>query len=381
MRYCKRCVMPDTRPEIVFNEEGICDACLSADRKETSIDWGEREHKFRQILDRYRSKDGSKWDCIIPVSGGKDSCYQAYVMKYKYEMTPLCVNFVPCEMTDVGHKNLQFLRDLGFDLIQVGANRKVYREMSKIGFHKLGDCCWPEHIGIFTTPVQIAVQYNIPLIIWGENSQLEYGGPANARESQVLDRRWLEEYQMLGYRISDLVHDGFDLRDLKVWQYPSDDDLRRVGVTGLFLGHFTKWDGRHNMEVMTELGWHHSPGGPVEGTYTDYENLDCKWVGGLHDYLKFVKYGYGRATDNACIDIRFGRMPREEGLRLAKQWEGKIPHKYLPDFLRFIDCSMEEFMATIDRFTNPYLFRRDEDGNFIRDQNGDLIKLDYGFEG
>jgi N-acetyl sugar amidotransferase len=379
MRYCKRCVMPDTRPEIVFNEEGICDACLSGDHKEFSIDWDGRDRQFRKILDQYRS-DGSKWDCIIPVSGGKDSCFQAYTMKHKYGMNPLCVNFVPCEMTDVGHKNLEFLRDLGFDLIQVGANRKVYREMSKIGFHKLGDCCWPEHIGIFTTPVQVAVRYNIPLIIWGENSQLEYGGPASAREAQILDRRWLEEYQMLGYRISDLVHDGFDPKDLKVWEYPSDEDLRRVGVTGLFLGYFTKWDGRRNMELMTELGWHHNPSGPVEGTYTDYENLDCKWVGGLHDYLKFVKYGYGRATDNACIDIRFNRITRDEGLRLAKQWEGKIPHKYLPDFLSFIDCTMEEFMTTVDRFTNPYLFLRDEDGNFIRDQGGDLIKLDYGFK-
>lgn len=379
MRYCKRCIMPDTRPEIVFNEEGVCDACLSADRKESAIGWEERDRQFQKILDQYRS-DGSKWDCIIPVSGGKDSCFQAYTMKRKYGMNPLCVNFVPCEMTDVGHKNLEFLRDLGFDLIQVGANRKVYREMSKIGFHKLGDCCWPEHIGIFTTPVQIAVRYNIPLIIWGENSQLEYGGPASAREAQILDRRWLEEYQMLGYRISDLVHDGFDPKDLKVWEYPSDEDLRRVGVTGLFLGYFTKWDGRRNMELMTELGWHHNPSGPVEGTYTDYENLDCKWVGGLHDYLKFVKYGYGRATDNACIDIRFNRITRDEGLRLAKHWEGKIPHKYLPDFLRFIDCSMEEFMATVDRFTNPYLFQRDEGGNFVRDQGGDLIKLDYGFK-
>jgi N-acetyl sugar amidotransferase len=380
MRYCKKCIMPDTRPEIVFNEEGICDACISAERKHSEINWEERETQFREILDKYRSKDGSKWDCIIPVSGGKDSCYQAYVMKHVYGMTPLCVNFVPCEMTDVGHKNLEFLRDQGFDLIQVGANRKVYRDMSKIGFHKLGDCCWPEHIGIFTTPVHIAVKFNIPLIIWGENSQLEYGGPAHAREAQVLDRRWLEEYQMLGYRISDLVHDGFDMRDLKVWDYPSDEDVRRVGVTGLFLGYFTKWDGKRNMEMMTKMGWHHNPHGPVEGTYTDYENLDCKWVGGLHDYLKFVKYGYSRATDNACIDIRFGRMTRDEGLRLAKEWEGKIPHRYLPDYLSFIDCTMEEFMETINRFTNPYIFKRDEDGNFIRDENGDLIKLDYGFE-
>lgn len=371
--------MPDTRPEIVFNEEEICDACLSAERKHKNIDWDERERQFRDILDRYRS-DGSKWDCIIPVSGGKDSCYQAYTMKHTYGMNPLCVNFVPCEMTDVGYKNLEFLRDLGFDMIQLGANRKVYREMSKIGFHKLGDCCWPEHIGIFTTPVKIAVQFNIPLIIWGENSQLEYGGPAHAREAQVLDRRWLEEYQMLGYRISDLVHDGFNMDDLKVWQYPSDEELHRVGVTGLFMGYFTRWNGRSNMEKMTELGWHHNPGGPVEGTYTDYENLDCKWVGGLHDYLKFVKYGYGRATDNACIDIRFGRMTRDEGLRLAKQFEGKIPHKYLQDYLDFIDCSMDEFMETVNRFTNPYLFKRDDEGNFIRDENGDLIKLDYGFD-
>lgn len=380
MRYCKRCIMPDTRPEIVFNEEGVCDACISAERKHSEIDWNERERQFLEILNKYRSKDGSKWDCIIPVSGGKDSCYQAVTMRHKYGMTPLCVNFVPCEMTDVGHKNLEFLRDQGFDLIQVGANRKVYREMSKIGFHKLGDCCWPEHIGIFTTPVHIAVQFNIPLIIWGENSQLEYGGPAHAREAQVLDRRWLEEYQMLGYRISDLAHDGFDMRDLKVWNYPSDEDVHRVGVTGLFLGYFTKWDGKRNMEMMTELGWHHNPEGPVEGTYTDYENLDCKWVGGLHDYLKFVKYGYSRATDNACIDIRFGRMTRDEGLRLAKQWEGKIPHRYLPDYLSFIGCTMDEFMETLNRFTNPYIFKRDDDGNFIRDENGDLIKLDYGFE-
>lgn len=380
MRYCKCCVMPDTRPEIVFNEDGICDACISAEQKKSNIDWIEREQQFKDILSKYRSVDGKSWDCIIPVSGGKDSCFQAYTLKYKYGMNPLCVNFVPCEVTEVGHKNLEFLRDLGFDLIQVGANRKVYREMSKVGFHKLGDCCWPEHIGIFTAPVQIAVKYKIPLIIWGENSQLEYGGPAHARESQILDRRWLEEYQMLGYRISDLVNDGINLDDLKVWNYPGDEELRSVGVTGLFLGYFIPWDGRKNMELMTSLGWHHNPDGPVEGTYTDYENLDCKWVGGLHDYLKFVKYGYGRATDNACIDIRNGRLSRDEGLRLAKKWEGKVPRRYLSDFMNFIGCSEEEFFETVNRFTNPYIFKRDSDGKFLRDQNQDLVKIDYGFD-
>lgn len=371
--------MPDTRPEIVFNEDGVCDACISAKRKDRDIDWIKREEEFRQILDQYRSKNGN-YDCIVPVSGGKDSCYQAYTMKYKYGMNPLCVNHVPCEMTEVGHRNLLFLRDLGFDLIQVGANRRAYRQMVRVGFHKLGDCCWPEHIGIFTAPVRVAVQYGVPLIIWGENSQLEYGGPAHARESRVLNRRWLEEYQMLGYRISDLVDDGLDPRDLRVFQYPEDAELQSVGVTGLFLGYFTRWDGRSNMEMMKAMGWNPNPDGPCEGTYTDYENLDCKWIAGLHDYMKFVKYGYGRATDNACIDIRNGRLTRLEGFKLAKEYEGKIPRKYLNDFYNLIDCDEEQFMATIDRFTNKYIFERDADSRFIRDENGDLIKTDYGFQ-
>lgn len=379
MRYCRKCIMPDTRPEIVFNDVGVCDACVSSERKAKEIDWEGREKDFLNILERYRSKDGN-YDCIIPVSGGKDSCYQAYTMKYKYGMNPLCVNHVPCEMTDLGHKNLLFLRDLGFDLIQVGANRKVYREMVKVGFHKLGDCCWPEHIGIFTAPVRVAVQYKVPLIIWGENSQLEYGGPAHARESQILDRRWLEEYQMLGYRINDLVQDGLEIKDLKVFEYPTDLELTQVGVTGLFLGYFTKWDGRKNMELMKSMGWQANSDGPCEGTYTDYENLDCKWIGGLHDYLKFVKYGYGRATDNACIDIRNNRMTRLEGFRLAKKHEGKIPRKYLQDFLSLIQCTEKQFQDTVDRFTNRYIFKRDADRSFLRDEHGDLIKLDYGFE-
>ena len=134
------------------------------------------------------------------------------------------------------------------------------------------------------------------------------------------------------------------------------------------------------MERMKALGWTTNPGGPVEGTYVDYENLDCKWIGGLHDYLKFVKYGYGRATGNACIDIRHGRITRLEGFKLAKRFEGQIPWKYLPDFLRFIDCTLEEFFHTIDRFTNRTLFKRDAQGRFLRNGVGDLIKLDYGFE-
>ncbi|MBU1912296.1 MAG: N-acetyl sugar amidotransferase [Candidatus Omnitrophica bacterium] len=379
MMYCSKCIMPDTRPEQVFDSEGVCDACRSAEKKHREIDWGVRKKEFENILDRYRNKDGSWWDCIIPVSGGKDSCHQAYTLKYEFDMNPLCVNFIPCEMTELGLKNILFLRDLGFDIVQIGANRKVYRKMVRKGFFDLGDCCWPEHIGIFTAPPRVAVQYNIPLLIWGENSQFEYGGPASKRDNNYLDRNWLEQFQMLGYRISDLYEEGFDRKDLLAFEYPSDEELKNIGVTGLFLGYYTKWDAYGHVKKMIDLGWNPNPDGPVEGAYYNFENLDCKWIAGLHDYMKFLKYGYGRATDQLCIEIRSGRIDRNTALRTVRDYEGHVPRKYLPDFLKFTDCTEKGFFKTLDKFTNRKIFKTDKSGNFIRDENGDVIKIDYGY--
>lgn len=366
--------MPSTRPEQVF-VDGVCDACRSAEDKHQNIDWSKRESDFKSILDRYRG-DGSNYDCIIPVSGGKDSCYQALTMRDKYGMTPLCVTHTPCELTDVGLKNLNFLRDQGFDLIQVSGNRKSYRELVRIGFFKLGDCCWPEHIGIFTAPVRIAVNYNIPLLIWGENSQFEYGGPATHKDNNYLDRNWLEQFQMSGHRLSDVVHDGVDLHSIKTLSYPSDEEIRRVGVTGLFLGYFEKWDTKRNTDICCALGWNKNPNGPVEGAYNDIENLDCKWIGGLHDYMKFIKYGYGRATDQLCIEIRAGRMSRDEAIEaLRNSTEGQVPWHYAPDFMRYLNITEKEFSDNLDRFTNKMLFQRDdESGRLMKDSQGNLVR-------
>jgi N-acetyl sugar amidotransferase len=366
--------MPATRPEQVFTD-GQCDACISANAKHNVINWDERRAEFEKILSKYRG-DGSKYDCIIPVSGGKDSCYQAITMRDKYGMTPLCVTHTPCDITAVGLKNLNFLRDQGFDLIQVSSNRKAYRELVRIGFFKLGDCCWPEHIGIFTAPVRIAVNYKIPLLIWGENSQFEYGGPAAHKENNFLDRNWLEQFQMLGHRISDVVHDGLSINDVKVLQYPEDEEINQVGVTGLFLGYFEKWDSKRNADLCCNLGWNKNPEGPVEGAYNDIENLDCKWIGGLHDYMKFIKFGYGRATDQLCIEIRAGRMTRNEAIDALKQTdEGKIPWRYVPDFLEYLGITKEAFLNNLDSFTNKMIFERNlEDGTLLKDNDGNLIR-------
>jgi N-acetyl sugar amidotransferase len=374
MQYCVKCIMPSTRPEQVF-KGGICDACYSSNDKHLSIDWDQRRQEFEEILERYRG-DGTYYDCIIPVSGGKDSCYQAITMRDKYGMTPLCVTHTPCELTGVGLDNLNFLRDQGFDLIQVSANRKNYKELVRIGFFTLGDCCWPEHIGIFTAPVRIAVNYKIPLLIWGENSQFEYGGPATHKENNYLDRNWLEQFQMSGHRLQDVVHDGIQLDDIKTLHYPTDEEVQSVGVTGLFLGYFEKWDSKRNVDLCCNLGWSKNPDGPVEGAYNDIENLDCKWIGGLHDYMKFIKYGFGRATDQICIEIRAGRMTREEGVEALKNTdEGTIPMKYVPDFMEYLGISEQEFLDNLDRFTNKMIFQRDEEtGRLVKDEHGNLIR-------
>jgi len=369
--------MPATRPEQVF-KDGVCDACYSAEDKHKKIDWNVREAEFEKILEKYRG-DGSYYDCIIPVSGGKDSCFQSLTMRDRFGMTPLCVTHTPCDLTDIGRINLEFLRDLGFDLLQISGNRKWYRELVRIGFFKLGDCCWPEHIGIFTAPVRAAVNYKVPLLIWGENSQFEYGGPASKKENNFLDRNWLEQFQMSGHRISDVVHDGVDLNNIKTLHYPTDEEINSIGVTGLFLGYFIKWDTKRNTDTMLKLGWHRNPDGPVEGAYNDIENLDCKWIGGLHDYMKFIKYGYGRATDQLCIEIRAGRMTREEAVeKLKNTSEGEIPWKYVPDFLEYLAISEKEFLDNLDRFTNKTLFERDmKTGKLLKDENGNLIRKFY----
>lgn len=372
--YCRECIIPNSRPEQTFTN-GVCDACHSSKVKHSSVNWKARRTEFESLLEKYRG-DGQSYDCIIPVSGGKDSCSQALIMRDEFNMNPLCVSHTPCELTEIGLKNLNFLRDQGFDLIQVSANRKNYRELVRVGFFKLGDCCWPEHVGIFTAPIRVAVNYRIPLLIWGENSQFEYGGPASRKDNPVLDRNWLEQFQMSGYRISDLTNDGINLHDIKTFIYPSDDELNDVGVTGLYLGHYTKWDSKENADRVIELGWSTNPDGPIEGAYNDIENLDCKWIGGLHDYMKFIKYGYGRATDQLCIEIRAGRMTRPQAIEARRQSsEGKVPWKYIPDFLDYLDITEHDFFENLDQFTNKRLFERDLQGALLKDNSGNLRPL------
>lgn len=367
--------MPNTKPDLHFDEAGVCDACRSAELKE-KIDWKERETKFREVIDRYRSKDGSRYDCIIPVSGGKDSTFQTYTAKVVYGLNPLCVCFAPTYPTELGKKNLRNLHmNLGVDVVEFFKNERVYKTMGLEGFRRVGDHEWPNHLGIFTTPIHFAVNFRIPLLIWGENSQLEYGGPAAARHAPVLNRRWLEEFGgLLGNRTDDMIGvNGITEADLKPYTYPNDKALKDAGVTGIFLGYFFKWDARTQVETVRKHGFSVKEGGPIEGTYTNYENLDDGLVS-IHDYMKYVKFGFGRATDHACLDIRNHRMSRNEGVKLVKQYDGVLSYDIVDTFCEFYGITKKEFFEVVDRFTNKAIFVTDDEGNVIRDKDGQLTK-------
>lgn len=382
IKYCRRCVQPDTKPDLVLDAEGICNACRSFESR-ASIDWDARRRELESVLKRYQSECESQWDCIVPVSGGKDSTYQVVKM-LDLGMNPLCVTATTCDLSHIGRSNIENIKNLGVDYVEFTPNRKIRHQLNRIGLTEVGDISWPEHVSIFTIPVRIAVEYSIPLIVWGENSQNEYGGPAAASENKILNRRWLEEFGgLLGLRVTDLVDIyGIPERNLIPYTYPSDEELATVGVTGLFLGYYLPWDGLHNALISQAYGFT-TYDRTVEGSCVNYENLD-NYQTGIHDYFKYLKFGFGRASDLASLHVRRGRWTREEACRIVRMHDGKFPWTYLDkplaEILAPLDLTVDEFVEICDRFTNKKLFKTDGTGALVKDCEGNLTKLRYAEE-
>jgi N-acetyl sugar amidotransferase len=378
IRYCTRCLYPETKPDLWFDDRGICSACLSHERR-TQVDWAARAREFKEVTDRYHSRDGSNYDALVPVSGGKDSTYQVLRL-LEHGLNPLCVTATTDSLTPIGRRNLENIRSLGVDHIEITVNPVLRKRINRLALTEIGDISWPEHVMIFTVPVRVATQLRVPLIVWGENSQNEYGGPAAAAENSTLNRRWLEEFGgLLGLRVSDIAgHNGIERRNLIQYTYPADAELKAAGVTGIFLGYYFPWDGYQNALVAQANGFETWPQ-IVEGSLANYENLD-NYQTGIHDYFKYLKYGFGRATDIANNHIRRGRLTRQDALRLVNKHDGKFPWTYLgrriEEILAEIGMTLDEFHLVCDRFTNKRLFVCDNRSTPVRDANGNLIKID-----
>lgn len=376
LQYCRRCVMPHTKPDLHIDAEGICNACRAYERR-AEVDWDRRAAELEQVLARYRGGNRN-WDCIVPVSGGKDSTYQV-VRMLQLGLNPLAVTATTCDLSAIGRANIENLKRLGVDHVEFSPNPRVRAKLNRIGLTEVGDISWPEHVGIFTIPVRAAVQFGVPLIVWGENSQNEYGGPAAAAENNVLTRRWLEEFGgLLGLRVADLSTTyGIPERQLLPYQYPSDEELKRVGVTGLFLGHYLPWDGLANALIAQANGLQ-TYQRAIEGSMVNYENLDNHQTG-IHDYFKFLKFGFARATDIACLHVRRGRISRTDALEIVRRHDGRFPWSYLgkplAEILDPLEMDVDEFVRVCDQFTNRRIFRRDASGALLKDRHGNLSKI------
>ena len=374
MKYCKTCFYPETKPDLVFDEEQICSACISF-KERSNINWGVRENEFLKIVKKIKTQRKSNYDCVIPVSGGKDSTWQ--VLKVlEYGLNPLCVNARTCDFSEIGKINLENIKKLGIDMIEVSPNLKIRSKLNKIGLIEVGDISWPEHIGIFTIPVKIALNFKIQYIFWGENSQNEYGGPISKMNNAVLDRSWLEEFGgLLGLRLHDLTESyGIKVNDLLVYTYPDKKEVEKENLQGLFLGHFFPWNGNENAEIAKKNGFKYYEK-EVEGASNRYENLD-NFQAGIHDYFKYIKYGFGRTTDIMCNLYRRKLISKEKAIYKIKQNDGKFPVTYLgkniKNILEEIDVSFVEFIETCDKFTNKRIFKCDNNGKPIRDKDFNL---------
>jgi N-acetyl sugar amidotransferase len=273
-------------------------------------------------------------------------------------MNPLAVTFDQFDQTETGQYNLEILKSIGVDHIHYTLNPNVVKKLVKKGFEIVGDPYWVNHVGMFTIPFHIATKFKIPLVVYGENPQLEYGGPESSRDNMIMDQRWRQEFGgMRGFREEDMVDTEISAADLRIMKFPEDEDVKLVGVTGIFYGYFFKWDANKHMELIKkELGWKVLPEPPL-GSWVDYENCDMKFID-IREHIKFLKYGYGRATDQLNIEIRNERILRDDALEITKKIDGQYSKKNMEEFCKYIDITEKEFHEIIDSFVNHDIFEK-----------------------
>ena len=341
---CKKCTLPITWETLYFDEEGICNICKNWDTKDTEIDWDEREKDLIKIFEDIKIKQKDEpYDILLPYSGGKDSTYTLYVVVKKYGLRPLVISF------DHGFYRPKTLdnrtrtfRRLGVDVLTFTPNWRVVKKTMLEAFKRKGDFCWHCHAGIFAYPMQIAVKYNIPLIIWGEGGG-EYEAYFKFADLEQTDEWKFNRRIILGMRAEDMAgFIGEDLSALSSYIYPAKEELERVGVKSLPLGKYVPWNQEENTEVIKrELGWEEDEVESLFPPTPTFDKVECMLTG-IRDYIKFLKRNFSRITHRTTIDIKQGKITREEGLKLIDEFE-KVKPASLPYFLDLIGLNEDEF--------------------------------------
>lgn len=364
VHYCRKCTVSNQRPRITFDADGVCSACTYAEYKRTKVDWAERERELVELCNRHRRSDGA-YDVVVPCSGGKDGGFVAHQLKHKYGMHPLTVTWAPLLRTDVGRRNLEAFVDSGFDNVFGQPNGAVTRRLTRLSVLHLGDPFQPFIYGQTNFPLRVAVQFGIPLIMYGENGEVEYGGDMKNAFRPTREIRDHDRHYFSGLPPEFWHEHGLTDQDLHAFKAPPHDAVLANRTEIHFFGYYKFWDPQENFYYCTEhTGFTPNPE-RSEGTYSKYASLDDR-IDGFHYHLGFIKFGIGRATSDTAHEIRDGKITRDEGIALVRRYDGEFPRRYYDEFLDYCGIDDEQFQSVMDSWRADHIWVKDDGGWRLR---------------
>ena len=353
--WCSNCLNMSTRPRIEFDDRGWCNACQWMEEKK-NMDWASREKELIEILDRYKSNSNG-FDCIVPVSGGKDGSYVSYQLKHKYGMNPLAVTVRPPLSLELGDKNLSNFVLSGFDHLHISPNATVMRELNRLGFIEKGFPYYGWLIAIMTAVIRVAINYNISLIFYGEDGEVEYGGSSKSKNTALYDINYMKNIYLEGGYEKVLEKSGFSKKELYNWTFPSDEEVKDRQLSFTHMSYYKPWDSYENYITAKEhCGLMEKEDSNV-GTFTNFSQND-QALYALHTYMMYLKFGFGRATQDAGIEIRRGAMVRDQAVQLVRLYDNQYPELFIEQYLNYYNMSEEEFDAVLDKYANQDLFEK-----------------------
>lgn len=381
---CRRCLYPLTHPlGLTLDADGICSGCRIHEEKDY-LDWNERWEKLENLVRPYRSATGKSYDCIVPVTGANDSYYILHLVKVKLKLNPLLVTYNKYFNTPLGIRNLANLRiKFDCDILIQNVNPMSVKKITRTTLREFGSIYWPCLAGQTVFPVQTAVRYGIPLIIWGAHQGLEQVGMFSHTHEVEMTRRYRKDHDLMGYEADDLLSIFDTLREEDIWQYryPEDINLQRVGVRGIYLGNFVRWDPKAQHEQM--IAWYDYQTASFARTFDCYDHVDCYNFMDLHDQLKLYKHGYSKVTDHASREIRHKRLTREQGLVLVRAYE-HVPLSHMEKFFNWLGVEQSGLSFIMNQHRNPRFWKQTSPGVWEKlehhtDSTEDLAFGDVGF--
>ena len=364
IRYCRKCVEPDTRPDCVFDEDSVCFPCRYREQFD-DIDWASRRREIEEIAEWGRSKSTSGYDCIIGVSGGKDSLRQSLYARDELGLKPLLIScaYPPEQQTDRGAANLANLSKLGFDVITVRPAPQIYKKLVRWGFTEFGNWCKSTEMALYASVPRLAVAYNIPLYFLGENPALSWGSAGGSLDGDA--NRIKYNHTLQGGDIKPLLADDVTESDVFWYLYPSDADMARAELRIVYLGYYIRdFNDFSNGRIAIQHGLQVREGLDADpeqiGQITNFDALDDDFVH-MNQMLKFLKFGFGKVTEQASGAIRNGVMTRGEAIELVKLYDGKCSDRFISQFCRYVDITEEQFWKIAESYRNLDIWEKTGD--------------------